>query len=72
MIRYIVCDTDRLSEQDVADRLPAFAELADYSAALDMVGVRLTTETPVAASILTADALDGRFPRFPVMGHRTA
>ena len=72
MMQYIVCDTDRLSAQDISDRLPDAVEVADYADSLGMVGVRFdpdaTPEDYIRFGYAVADLPGGRFPRFRVMG----
>lgn len=79
MIQYVICDTDRLTAQDVTDRLPADAEVVDTVASLDMVGVAVPADAVSEdgdPKPYLRDAVErlpgGRFPRFPVMGRGEA
>lgn len=76
MMTYIVCDTDRLTAQDVSDRLPDTATVADYADSLGMVGVEFDADaTPddyARFGYAVAELPGGRFPRFRVMGHGEA
>jgi len=72
MMTYIVCDTDALTEQDVAGALPEAAEVTDYADSLGMVGLDLPDDadptTLMRVGYAVADLPDGRFPTFRVMG----
>lgn len=72
MMTYIVCDTDTLTEQDVAEALPEAAEVADYADSLGLVGIDVDSDadplTLMRVGYAVNDLPGGRFPRFSVMG----
>lgn len=72
MITYIVFNPTELSEDELSDRLPDGVAVTDYTASMEMAGIRVPDDADPLEYMEIGEAVaalpGGRFPTFSVMG----